>query len=288
MVDSFKEIGQKADKVRNIDLGALLQHYGCTKDPLDKKKWHTPQGVISVNGRKFMNWDLGTGGGGAIDLLIHLKNVGFKEAATCLADNFSSSFVHQASPKRSTPLKQPLRLPQRDDKKLLQVTDYLSNQRCIPQELTKNLIQSRKLYADGRGNAVFILLGKKKRVVGAELRGTCDTQWRGMAPGSRKKLGCFYIVGKSNKKMVLCESAIDAVSCFVLYPEYTAISTSGATPNPPWLENFINNGCEIYCGFDADKTGDIIANKMIKMYPHVNRLRPPSHDWNEALQNHRF
>ena len=165
---------------------------------------------------------------------------------------------------------------------------YLNKSRCLPEKLIKNLITSKNLYADIRGNAVFLLLGKKKRVVGAELRGTCNQKWRGMAPGSRKDLGCFYIVGKNVREMALCESAIDAASCAVLYPEYTAISTSGATADPVWLQNFIANGCDIYCGFDADETGDTMANKMIKRYPSIKRLRPPKHDWNEVLQNNSF
>ena len=280
---SFEEIRKKADEVRNIELNALLQHFG-SKDLKDKAKWHTSQGVISVNGPKFMNWTQGTGGGGAIDLVIHLHGVGFKDAVLWLHNNFSSSFVQRPSPIKSHPLKQSLKLPQKDDKKLLLVTQYLINRRCLPEELIQNLIRSKKLYADIRANAVFLLLGKKKRIVGAELRGTYNQKWRGMAPGSRKDLGCFYIVGKSVRKMVLCESAIDAASCAVFYPEYTAISTSGATDDPAWLQNFIINGCKIYCGFDADKTGDTMANKLIERYPSVIRLRPPKHDWNDVLQ----
>ncbi len=281
---SFEEIRKKADEVRNIELSALLQYFGSTKDLQDKAKWHTSQGVISVNGPKFMNWTQGTGGGGAIDLAIHLQGVGFKDAVLWLHNNFSSSVIQRSSPIKSHPLKQSLKLPQKDDQKLLQVTQYLINRRCIPEELIQNLIGSKKLYADIRGNAVFLLLGKKKRVVGAELRGTYNQKWRGMAPGSKKDLGCFYIVGKNVRKMVLCESAIDAASCAVLYPEYTAISTSGATDDPAWLQNFIIHGCKIYCGFDADKTGDTMANKMIKRYPSIKRLRPSKHDWNDVLQ----
>ena len=283
--NSFEDIRKKADEVRNISLATLLQHFGSTKDPQDKAKWHTNQGVISVNGSKFMNWAQGNGGGGAIDLVIHLQRVGFKDAVIWLHDHFSSSFVQRPSPMKSHPVKQLLKLPQREDKKLQQVMQYLINDRYLPEELIKNLIKSKKLYADIRGNAVFLLLGKKKRVVGAELRGTYNQKWRGMAPGSRKDHGCFYIVGKNTREMALCESAIDAASCAVLYPEYTAISTSGATANPAWLENFIANGCDIYCGFDADETGDTMANEMIKRYPSIKRLRPQKLDWNEVLQS---
>ncbi len=283
--NSFEEIRKKADEVRDIELTAVLQRFGSTKDHQDKAKWHTSQGVISVNGPKFMNWTRGTFGGGAIDLVIHLQGIGFKDAVLWLYDHFSSSFVQRSSLIKSHPVKQTLKLPQKDDRKLRQVTQYLINRRCIPEELIKNLIKSKKLYADIRGNAVFLLLGKKKKVVGAELRGTCNQKWRGMAPGSRKNLGCFYIIGKNVRKMALCESAIDAASFAVLYPEYTAISTSGATADPAWLQNFITNDCKIYCGFDADETGDTVANKMIKRYPSIKRLRPHKHDWNKVLQS---
>lgn len=292
MSNSFETIRKKADNVRNIDLCALLNHQGCTKDPRDKAKWNTSKGIISVNGHKFINWSLGTGGGGAIDLAIHLRGGGFKDAVFWLCDNFSSNSVQQNPPKQSSYPKQTLsvtfslKLPQRKDGNLPRVTRYLTEQRCIPQKLIKHLIESQKLYADIRANAVFVLLGKKKQVVGAELRGTTDVQWRGMTTGSRKNQGCFYIVGKSSKDMILCESAIDALSCFVFYPEYTAISTSGATANPAWLQTFIMKGCKIYCGFDSDKTGNLLADQMIKRYPSIKRLLPSMHDWNEVLQNY--
>jgi hypothetical protein len=280
----FEDIRNKANKVRTIDLGTLLQHFGCSKDPQDKAKWHTPQGIISVNGQKFMNWTQNTGGGGAIDLIIHLKKIEFKDAVLWLCDKFSFPSI-QREPTRSNTLKRILKLPQKNQRKLQQVMQYLRDERCIPGAILKNLILSKKLYADNRGNAVFLLLGKKKRIVGAELRGTYNTQWRGMAPGSKKHLGCFYIIGESSKKMVLCESAIDAISCAVLFPEHTAISTSGATANPAWLQKFLINGCEIYCGFDIDSAGDLMADKMITQHPSIKRLRPPLHDWNETLQN---
>ena len=286
MFNSFEEIKKKAAIVRNIDLSVLLQHQGYTKDPRDKTKWNTPRGIISVNGQKFMNWTLGTGGGGAIDLVIHLQGYEFKDAVFWLCNNFSTASVQQNFPKKLGRPKQILKLPQRDDRKLVRVTRYLREQRCIPQKLINHLIESQKLYADFRANAVFLLLGKKKQIVGAELRGTSAVQWRGMAPGSKKNQGCFYLVGALAKNMVLCESAIDAISCFVLYPEFTAISTSGATANPEWLQTFLTKGCDIWCGFDSDSTGNMLADKMIKLFPSIKRLYPPMHDWNEVLQKY--
>jgi hypothetical protein len=241
--------------------------------------------VISVTGQKFINWsDGGIGGGGAIDLIIHLKQYDFKTAVSWLFDNFSISGSQMSN--NTKPAIQPaLRLPKRDDKNLSRITNYLKYDRFLPPELINFLVKSAKLYADKRANAVFLLLGKEKTVVGAELRGTTTKRWRGMATGSRKDLGCFYIKRSHTNKMVLCESAIDALSCFALNQDFITLSTSGANPNPVWLTTFINKGFEIYCGFDADEIGDGLADKMMRRYPSIKRLRPIKHDWNEILQS---
>jgi hypothetical protein len=279
--NTYEDIKNKAGMVRHIDLKEVLKRTGATKDNIDKAKWRTCQGVISVTGQKFINWSGGAiGGGGAIDLIIHLRQYDFKTAVCWLFDNFSIAASHM-----SNNIKPALSLPIKDDKKLSRITNYLKDDRFVPLELINLLVKSGKLYADKRANAVFLLLGKEKTVVGAELRGTTTKRWRGMATGSRKDLGCFYIKRSQTNKMVLCESAIDALSCFALNPDCITLSTSGANPNPSWLTTFINKGFEIYCGFDSDEIGDRLAEKMMRRYPSVKRLRPIKHDWNEILQS---
>ncbi len=273
----------KTDIVREIDLTEVLKRTGAVKDKCDKAKWRTPLGVISVTGPKFMNWSQGVGGGGAIDLIIHLKNFDFKTAVFWLSDNFPS--YSQTSPEINSLQKSHLMLPRRDDNKLSGVMNYLEHRRGIPQRIINQLISSEKLYADYRGNAVFLLLGKEKKAVGAELRGTSDLRWRGMAQGSKKSRGFFYIRNRDSKQIILCESAIDAISYFALQPDCLALSTSGANPNPAWLPILIKRGFKIFCGFDSNKPGDIIAKKMIGHYPSVKRLRPNKNDWNDVLRS---
>ena len=284
MADTFEDIKSKAQIVRQIDLKAILKQTGAIHDRFDKAKWHTRQGAISISGQKFINWHQGVGGGGAIDLIIHLKAYDFKTAVSWLSETFSP-YTPLISNNPKAAQKCALRLPKRDDHKLPRITNYLSYDRFVPAKLINSLINSGKLYSDRRANAVFLLLGKEKRIVGAELRGTSKKRWIAMAPGSRKELGCFYVKGTNTKKMVLCESAIDALSCFALNPDVTTLSTSGVTANPAWLNTFINKGFDIYCGFDADETGDAFADKMISLYPTVKRLRPIKHDWNDVLKS---
>ena len=146
------------------------------------------------------------------------------------------------------------------------------------------LIEAGKVYADQRANAVFLLVaGKANRPVGAELRGTGHRVWRGMAPGTRKDLGYFWIGAQGARQIVLCESAIDAISCCQLFPDRICLSTSGARSNPPWLPGLIGRGYDVSCGFDDDQPGETAARQMIARHPSVHRLRPPAHDWNDAL-----
>ena len=277
---TFWQRKELAQHLRAIPLETVLPLCGAQKDHDDKCKWHTSAGALSVTGAKFMNWHNSVGGGGAIDLVIHLNHLDFKAAVDWLAHHFPGVLPPPSVP----PMPQsPLRLPPPDPSKLERIKEYLAHQRGITPTLLDPLIQSGTLYADTRANAVFLLLGKESLPVGAELRGTTQRVWRGLAPGSQKDLGCFSIPATPLPGIILCESAIDAISCFALHPHHRCLSTAGARPNPRWLQPLLDQGHPVYCGFDADPTGDYMACAMSALHPTVKRLRPPEHDWNDVL-----
>lgn len=275
-------IQKRAERVRSIALESVLRLTGAQPDPHDRHKWQTSQGMLSVTGPKFMNWTAGIGGGGAIDLVIHLRNRGFMEALEWLEHHFPGAALAQSP---ELVFKLSLRLPLPTPQHLWRVKGYLVSQRRLPPALIDPLIDSGLLYADAKTNAAFLLLGEDDNPVGAELRGTTQRPWRGMAPGSQKDLG-FFAIGprrSAGSSIILCESAIDAISCSALFPEYRCISTAGARPNPRWLAKLIDQGVQVYCGFDADDTGDAVAQAMIARYPAVKRLRPSKKDWNNLI-----
>lgn len=272
--------GDRLDQLRRIPLPAVLRETGAQRDRYDKAKWHTPKGAISITGMKFMNWHQGLGGGGAIDLAMHLNGLDFKRAVAWLQRQF-------LIPPDSAPPPAPrcLTLPPPDRSRLSAVKHYLVHDRAITPSLTDFLIASGKLYADRRGNVVFLLLGKENIPVGAELRGTGPHRWRGMAPGSQKDLGYFSVQAPEATMVILCESAIDAISCWLLHPAALCLSTSGARPNPRWLPALLSRGLAVYCGFDSDAAGDATAEQMIALHPSLRRLRPSQHDWNDLLKS---
>jgi hypothetical protein len=279
---TFWQRRDRAHSLRAIPLEAVLRLCGAQTDADDKRKWHTSQGVLSVHGAKFMNWHRGVGGGGAIDLAIHLNNFDFKAAVDWLARHFPGPIT----PQPTSPVP-PLHfhLPPPDPAKLARVQHYLVAQRGLAPTLIDSLIQSGTLYADPKANAVFLLLGKKNHLVGAELRGTTDRPWHGLAPGSQKDLGFFSIPLVPLQGIILCESAIDAISCFTLHPQHRCLSTAGARPNPRWLAPLLAQASQVYCGFDTDLTGEHMARAMIALHPSVKRLRPSHHDWNDTLKS---
>jgi hypothetical protein len=288
--DDFR---QRANVVREIPLETVLLWRGAVRDPRDRSKWDTEQGPLSVSGVKFMNWQRSQGGGGAIDLVMHLAEMDFRAAVRWLERNgpvvpLAVEQATSSSPREERSVGTTgcdrLRLPDPDVGQLDRVIHYLTRHRHLAVSLLEPLLQSGKLYADHRRNAVFLLVtGKAQRPVGAELRGTGPRVWRGMAPGTCKERGFFWIGAVGSKHVVICESAIDAISCCQLDPQRICISTSGVRTNPRWLPGLIARGYHIHCGFDTDEAGELAATRMINLYPLVQRLRPPAHDWNDAL-----
>lgn len=279
---TFGQRRELAQRLRDLPLERVLPLCGGQRDRLDRHKWHTTAGVLSVTGPKFMNWTLGSGGGGAIDLIMQLHHLDFKAAVDWLASHFPGVLAPEPV---APPPPSELRLPLPDPAQLARVRDYLIAQRGLPSLLLAPLVNSGTLYADARANAVFLLRDELNRPVGAELRGTTQRAWHGLAPGSQKDLGCFAIPAAPRPTVVLCESAIDAISCLALHPQCRCLSTAGARPDPRWLRPLLDQGGRFFCGFDADPTGDAMAHAMIDLYPAVQRLRPSKHDWNDLLRS---
>ncbi len=115
------------------------------------------------------------------------------------------------------------------------------------------MIDEGKVYADGRGNAVFLMVaGKANRPIGAELRGTGPRIWRGLAPGTRRDAGYFWVGAKGSQRVVLCESAIDAIS---LLP-----AAFNATPCRVHLH--LDGGCSRRCALAIFTAGSRLPDPL--------------------------
>jgi hypothetical protein len=295
----------RADALRAIPLRDVLRSAGARPDPGDGSKWHFKDMILSVTEPKFMDWTRGVGGGGAIDLAIHLQKTDFMGALAWLAARFPEALTHTQRPpaprtnrtsfpqfaqgrSRFTPSDQgppPSTWPEPVARHLGRVRAYLHRQRALPLACVDPVIAQGRLYADQRANAVFLLRDRRNRTVGAELRGSGPVPWKGMARGSRKDAGYFDVSPRQGFQcIVLCESAIDALSCSVLHPQARCISMAGVRANASWLPLLLAMGLPLYCGFDTDPSGERAAKAMAAIHPSIQRLRPGAKDWNDLLQ----
>ena len=173
---------------------------------------------------------------------------------------------------------------------------YLAQERGLDPRLLRLCRRARILYADRRGNAVFVCRDPARAVTGAEIVGTRPgNAFKAMAPGSRKRRGGFWLphAPPPLRSALLAESAIDALSAQqLLDPRRRCpalfLSTAGvASRLPPWLPPF---RCQLlFCGYDNDAAGDRAANALGRRHPALLRLRPPAdaNDWNDHLRTTR-
>ena len=129
--------------------------------------------------------------------------------------------------------------------------------------------------------------------------GACSeiNPFKGEVAGSDKRYG-FCIQGTSSRKLIIFESAIDALSYATLqkagrpksWKNDTKLSLGGCSINPleQHLSDYPNCYDEIQVCTDNDKAGNTFAETVRKQYSdrfEITRHAPAKKDWNEDLKN---
>ena len=229
--------------------------------------------MISVSGMKFYDHlqGRGRGGGGAIDLVIHARGCGAVGAIRWLA-----------AVSGCAPAPAGFAAPRSCDVRWPQVRAWLTGERGLGGRLVDALRSGGLVHADVRGNAVFLCRDAGGAVTGAELVGTRrrsdGSRFRGMATGSRKAAGGFWIgrdAAGPAASVFIAESAIDALSAAALGTGASIhASTAGVCRRlPAWLEGFAP--ASLACGFDAD---DAAAAPLRRWLRFLGWLEEPVRD----------
>ncbi len=296
------DIKTLADRVREFDLEGVAEQLGLERDRHDKHKWRGLGHIISITNGRFNDWTMGKGGGGAIDLVMHVQNVDFKAAVQWLSGQSLAPVERSSQPLQPLESRQ-FELPPADANNWATVRQYLTETRGLPAAWVDGLHQQGLIYADAHRNAVFLRHAETKdgqvwsrgHPTGASLRGTdAEQTFHGLATGSVREDGWFWVrLGKEAvQRVVLVESAIDALSLAVLEREksaqpiptvYLSTDGSGAIPTAT-LKAMIANGGQVIVAFDADKAGEKLAWRVAEVVPGVQRMVPAvGKDWNERL-----
>jgi hypothetical protein len=177
---------------------------------------------------------------------------------------------------------------------------YLENERRLPVDVLSSPRMAGRVRIDRRGNAVFPHF---------DVAGLCGYEiknqgFTGFAPGGHKGLW-FSHSRPGDRRLVLAESAIDALSYAVLFPDAedrTRYASLAGKPNPqqPELVQLtiarLPEGAEIVAAFDADEAGRMLVNMVRLAVANVasrtaRKLNFLVHlptrdgeDWNQVLQ----
>ncbi|MBD2354794.1 plasmid recombination protein [Tolypothrix sp. FACHB-123] len=163
--------------------------------------------------------------GDALDLVMGINQLNFKDAVIWLRDHFDETpvlqTVHnhaitQAANIIRQKLPQPFVPPSSCPSHWQELENYLRQQYLIPSQLSQTLRKRDLIYADDAGNGVFIARNLDGESTGAYLLVAKDKKQFQMYPESRRSKGWFHLtVGRGNTKSpqiaILVSSPIDAL-----------------------------------------------------------------------------
>lgn len=218
--------------------------------------------------------DFGNGRtGNGIDFLMEYLNYSFVDAVNAL-NTESEAAIKDPDPRK----KKQYYVPQKaaGNKRII---SYLSVERRIDKGFIEWLIGKGVLYQDIYSNCVF--MSPKKDFY--EQRGIFDTPYHRNADLSPDNTRYWYFNSPSAKaltKAFICESAIDAMSLYLLHPDDGYYFSIAGVGNQQRIDAIKTLGLQTITAFDNDEAGQEGRNRN----NDLKHIIPSCKDWNEQLQ----
>ncbi|MGI6579110.1 MAG: DUF3991 and toprim domain-containing protein [Saccharofermentanales bacterium] len=306
---------EQIKQARQIDLLTYMQKYNpANLKKVSKNEWS----LINHDSLKISNglwfwFSQNIGGRSALDYLIKVEGINFKEAVKHL-NNIQGNFIPEdKSSKLNTENENKNRfipdfvkeektefvLPEKADT-VKNVYAYL-RLRGISANCINKCLKNKILFQDKKNNAVFVGYKENGKPGYAFKRGTCsDKPFWSEHKGSNKKYG-FCIKGANSKELKIFEAAIDALSYYTLYSRNNSVNShphllalggvSGQSNKLPvaltyYLEN--NHIEKIGICFDNDEAGRAATKSIIPLleelgYPVEDEHPLHGKDYNDYL-----
>ena len=288
-------------RARNVDVIAFLEARGFSFAHVGGGYRCREHRSLAVKGdRRAWYWhSRGVGGFGALDYLIKVENMAFREAIRSVFD--CSGEIAPTLIQSATEQQKALVLPEKRGL-TLRLHGYLCVKRGIDAGIVDELIQKGQLYEDVRGNVVFIGHDESGVARFASLRGTYgDCAFRVDCAGSDKRYGFNMAARAPSERLYIFESPIDAMSHASLeiaatgdtgaWKRHSRLSLAGTSDAaiPFFLNQHIAVRELVFC-LDNDAPGREAAVYLARKYAQKGlqtRLELPSgKDYNEDLQAH--
>ncbi|WP_414528796.1 DUF3991 domain-containing protein [Nodularia chucula] len=280
---------------------------GLDRDHNQSVKWRGQGHIMNIDGSKFYDFHPSEerGGGGAIDLVIHVNECNDQQAIEWLHDRFGEKGVERAviaqTRKRAAEIAQfeprpKFVPPPADERQWHKVENYLTEKRELLPSFIQAVHDQGLIYADEQQNAVFLMRNLDAETTGAFLNVTEgeDNSFEGYVTGSKRTEGWFHLKlgGEPNgeiEKVVLCKSPIEALSFATLEMEvqrgipktrtmYMAVDSPKSLP-----VEFLQTVPHVEVAYDNDDPGNETARMIMEQLHHAMRVKPKGKDWNDTL-----
>jgi hypothetical protein len=294
----------KTQQLRDLELLDVAWELGLD---YERERWRGHGHIINIDGSKFYDFspDQQKGGGGAIDLVMHVNNCNFRQAVVWLHERFGEAGVERAAiahvKNRAADIIQTEPRPQftppvENQANWPAVERYLTQQRGIPSDCVQMLQNLGLVYADDQQNAVFVMRNLDGQRNGAFLRGTRgeNNTFKGYSKGTKRSDSWFYfgLGGQATDKVahvLLCSSPIEAISRAMLEyfvrgnvpPErtlYMAVDNINSLP----VER-LQNVPHILVTFGKDQSTHAAAQRVLELLPQSQQVLSKAADWNQQL-----
>jgi Plasmid recombination enzyme len=287
-----EKYGAVVDPVRALPLEAVAEAL-CLE--FRAQFWWHQGHQIRINGTQFYDWHESQmqGGGGAIDLVMHVLRADFKLAVAWLADRFGEAAVQMAGSDHALAVAQAAEKPRfappiPAPEQWASVRQYYVAQQ-LPGGLIDALHDQGLLYADSAGNAVFV----QRDLETQEVTGGCRLSGDGFSGpvlGSDLKRGRFYWLrgGAAEDKvqrMVVGQTPVDALALGLWSPLPSVrtmyLSVDGVVPIG-YLRGFLPR--QVTVAMNRDELGQRLAQAAREGLPEVRQVMPEEEDWMRALR----
>ena len=294
----------RTEAARDVPLSLVAEQYFQT---LGRKEgasevWEAPDHKLVITGAKFYDHKPSqqTGGGGAIDLVMHLWGVTFGTALEIIeglapglsrgaAQVFALTHSKSVTPRREDFATLRERWAKQVPDRLQDAVRYLTEVRGIPAAIVQAVVDRGDLWANRHGSCVFAHRDHDGVIRGCTVReSNFATKQKPFKQCLGNKTTAWFTVGGdlTAPELVLVESPIDALSFVSLGYGRNAqvVSTAGEADLSQLIASVQHGSRKLRLGFDNDDAGRRFAQQAAALCTSVPSVCTPlGKDWNEEL-----
>lgn len=278
-------------QLRDIPLQQIAYGLGLEPDS-NRRRWHNDHHQLVITGTKFYAPTVAKGGGGAIDLVMHIEQCSFTEAIQWLSNHHGKTAALSLVQQQATQVleehpDQPFLLPTPEPLQWQPLREYLRHQLNIPAPLVDQLHQEGIVYSH-KGALVAVRRSLEGEVNGASIFHLPDLK-AVLVENSRLTQGWFHFTrgGKPEQEVqqiVVTQSAIEAMAYCTLNPprqKNLYLSTDDSTSIPQLLKG---QDTSMVIAMERSERGRAISQLIQQDYPQAVIVEPiQAADWVQEL-----